>query len=101
MKMIVHATIPHEEFNNAVRDGSVGRKIGHILEETKPEAVYFTEYDGRRSAVMILNLTDASQIPSIAEPWFLTFKADVEFHPAMTPEDLSRAGLDTLGKKWT
>ncbi len=36
----------------------------------------------------------------VAEPWFLTFNAKVEFRIAMTPEDLSRASLDTLGKKW-
>ena len=28
-------------------------------------------------------------------------RADVEFHVAMTPEDLARAGLDALGKKWS
>lgn len=27
-------------------------------------------------------------------------EADVEFHVVMTPDDLKRAGLETLGKKW-
>jgi hypothetical protein len=35
-----------------------------------------------------------------AEPFFLQFNADVVFHPAMTPEDLKRGGLEALGKKW-
>jgi hypothetical protein len=34
------------------------------------------------------------QIPFFAEPWFLAFNASVEFHPAMTPEDLEKAGPD-------
>ncbi|MGH8709994.1 MAG: panthothenate synthetase [Burkholderiales bacterium] len=100
MRMLVQVKIPHEKFNAAVRDGSAGKKIKRILEETKPEAVYFTEYNGQRGAIMIINLDDPSKIPSFAEPWFLSFDADVEFHAVMTPEELGRAGLDELGKKW-
>ncbi len=48
MRMLLHAKIPHEQFNAAVRDGTAGQKLNNILEETKPEVVYFTEYDGRR-----------------------------------------------------
>ena len=47
-----------------------------------------------------MNLDDPSKIPALVEPWFLTFNADVEIRVAMTPEDLARAGLDALGKKW-
>jgi len=101
MRMLLHVRIPHESFNAAVRDGTVGTKLNRILEETKPEAVYFTEYGGRRGAVIIVDVADASKIPAYAEPWFLTFNADVEFHAVMTPDDLKKAGLDALGKKWT
>ena len=101
MRMLLHVRIPHEVFNAAVRDGSVGRKMKQILDETKPEAVYFTEYDGRRGAIMIINIDDPSEVPKFAEPWFLSFNADVQFHIAMTPEELGRAGLEKLGKKWS
>jgi hypothetical protein len=100
MRMLMHVKIPHKDFNAAVRDGSVGRKVGRILEDTKPEAVYFTEYNGQRGAIMIVNVADPSRVPGLAEPWFLSFNADVEFHIVMTPEDLGRSGLDELGKKW-
>jgi len=49
---------------------------------------------------MIVNMDNPSDVPRLAEPWFLTFNADVEFRVAMTPEDLGRADLDSLGKKW-
>jgi hypothetical protein len=49
---------------------------------------------------MIIDLKDASQIPSFAEPWFLNFDADCEFRVVMTPQDLEKAGLDKLGEKW-
>jgi hypothetical protein len=101
MKMLMQVKIPHREFNAAVRDGTAGQKLNRILEETKPEAVYFTEYDGQRGAIMIVNLEEASKVPAFAEPWFLTFNADVEFHAVMQPDELKRAGLDALGKKWS
>jgi len=72
-----------------------------ILDDTKPEAVYFTEQNGQRGAILVVNLVDPSQIPAFAEPWFLTFNADVKFQVAMTPEDLQKAGLEELGKKYS
>jgi hypothetical protein len=60
--------------------------------DLKPEAVYFTDGRGQRTAFLFLDMHDASQIPAIAEPWFLTFDANIEIHPVMVPEDLSRAG---------
>jgi len=34
-------------------------------------------------------------------PIFLNFNADCEFRIAMSPEDLGKANLDELGKKWS
>jgi hypothetical protein len=99
--MLVHVKIPHEPFNTAVKGGTAGTKMRRILDELKPEAVYFTEYQGRRGAIMIVSVDNPSEIPPISGPWFLTFNADCEFHLVMTPEDLARAGLDELGRKWS
>jgi hypothetical protein len=99
--MLLKVKIPHEEFNKAVRDGSAGNKLRRILEETKPEAVYFTEQNGQRGAILIVDVADPSKLPSFAEPWFLTFNADIEFRVLLTPEDLQKAGLEGLGKKWS
>ena len=99
--MLLIATLPHHTFNAAVKDGSVGAKMDKILNAIKPESVHFTEIRGKRTAVMIVDLPDASKITSLAEPWFLTFEADVQLHPVMTPEDLQRGGLDNLGKQWS
>lgn len=100
MRVLLKVTLAHEEFNAAVRDGSVGQKMQRILGEQKPEAAYFTEFDGKRTGLLIVDLPEASAIPSLAEPWFLTFKADVQIHPVMTPADLAKANLDAVGKKW-
>ena len=101
MRMLLNVKFSPEEFNQAVRDGSVGQKVRRILEDTKPEAVYFTEQNGQRGAILIIDLPDPSKVPAFAEPWFLTFKANVEFHIVMTPDDLQRASLEELGKKWS
>jgi hypothetical protein len=96
----MNVRFPHEQFNAAVKDGSAASKLNRILEAAKPEAVYFTEHCGKRGAVLVVDMPDASRIPALAEPWFLTFQADVDFRIAMTPDDLKKAGLDALGKKW-
>ena len=100
MRMLFQVKLPPEPFNSAVRDGSIGKKMKAILDDLKPEAVYFSEYDGCRGAIMIVNLDAPSQVPKFAEPWFLQFNANCQFHIVMSPEDLGKAGLEGLGKKW-
>jgi hypothetical protein len=100
MRFILHVSFPVEKFNRALLDGTAGKKIGQILEETKPEAAYFCAQGGKRGGYLVVNLTNASEMPRLAEPWFLRFDADVEFLPAMVPEDLQKSGLDEMAKKW-
>jgi hypothetical protein len=71
-----------------------------ILDAIKPESAYFTERDGHRGAILVVNLESASDVARLAEPWFLTFNTTFEYRIAMTAEDLGRAELDALGKKW-
>ena len=101
MRMLLHVKFPNEPFNSYVKEGTAGGKIQKILAELKPEATYFTETDGRRGGIMILDVPDPSRIPAIAEPWFLAFNATCELRIAMTPEDLGKSGMDTIGKKWS
>jgi len=100
MRVLMNVKIPHEAFNAHVRKGTAGSTLNKILDAIKPQAVYFTEHDGHRGAVLVVDMTDASQIPALAEPWFLAFNADVQFRIAMTPEDLKNSGLDEIAKKW-
>ena len=100
MRFLLHVSFPVEKFNEVVRDGVAHEKIGQILEETKPEAAYFTATDGNRSALLVVNMTNASDMPRLAEPWLLNFDASIEVLPVMTPQDLQQAGLDKLAKKW-
>jgi len=83
-----------------VRSGKVGELIGRVIDDIKPESIYFSEQDGHRGAVMIVDVPEPSAIPAIAEPWFLNFEANCEFRIAMTPEDLMKANLTKLAEKW-
>lgn len=100
MRFLMKITVPDEPFNEYVKDGSASEKMGRILGEIKPEAAYFVEMNGHRTGILIINMNNTSEMPALAEPWFILFKADVEFHPAMLPEDLANAHLMELGKKW-
>jgi hypothetical protein len=99
MRMLMKVMLPVEPFNASVRDGSAGAKIGRILEEIRPEAVYFTEDEGKRGAILIVDVPNPSRVPALAEPWFLTFNASVEFKIVMSPEDLKAAGLEKFAAK--
>jgi hypothetical protein len=101
MRVMMEVKMPHDKFNAAIKDGSASAKMGKILESNKPEAAYFTEVDGHRTGFLIVELSDPSKIPALAEPWFLTFNADVKIRVVMTPDDLKRSGLDEVGKKWS
>ena len=101
MRIIMHVSFPTDVFNAAVRDGSVGAKMQRILAQQKPEAAYFTDRHGERSGILVVHMQDNSEIPSFAEPWFLTFNAKIEMHPAMTPQELGGSGIEAMGKEWS
>jgi hypothetical protein len=92
MRFLLKVNIPVDSGNAAAKAGKLGATIQAILAELKPEAAYFTTDNGQRAGFLFLDLQDASQIPAIAEPWFLAFDATIDIHPVMLPDDLSRAG---------
>jgi hypothetical protein len=92
MRFLLKVNIPVDAGNAAAKAGKLGETIQSILKDLKPEAAYFTDDAGQRTGFIVLDMKDASQIPAIAEPWFLAFNASIELHPVMIPEDLAKAG---------
>lgn len=93
MRFMVEITIPTENGNATISNGTLPTLVQSILEELKPEAVYFSTVGGGfRGGYMVVNIDDASQIPAVGEPFFLAFNATVKLSPVMTPEDLMKAG---------
>jgi hypothetical protein len=90
MRFLFKISMPVEAGNAAAKNGF--QAIPAILEQQKPEAAYFIADGGRRTGILVMNMDDASQIPAIAEPWFLALNASIEVTPAMVPDDLRKAG---------
>jgi hypothetical protein len=91
-----------EAGNDLLRDPEFGKKMHELLTEVKAEAAYFTTICGSRGAFVVVNLNDASQMPAVAEPFFLWLKAEIDWYPVMTPEDLGKAApaIEAANKKW-
>jgi hypothetical protein len=102
MRFMVKAIWDVEKGNELARKGNLGKIAQTILEEIKPEAAYFLAQKGKRSAILFVNIDDASKIPAIAEPWFLALNASVEFKPVMKLVDLQKAGtsIEKAAKKF-
>ncbi len=71
--------------------------IQGTIERLRPEATYFGPEGGVRTAFIIFDLEDPSQIPSIAEPLFSKLNASVEMFPVMDRDDLQK-GLGQIGE---
>ncbi len=102
MRFLVKAQMDIDVANELARKGTLGSTIQSIVEDLKPEAAYFIAEDGTRTAILILDMDDPSQLPAVAEPLFLALKARVEAVPAMVAEDLAEAGpaIEQAAKKY-
>jgi len=102
MRFLVKATIPVEAGNALVRDPEFGKRMKNILGDIKPEAAYFALDNGQRTLYLVVELPDSSRIPAIAEPLWLALKANVEFIPAMSEKEFSKAGphIERAAKKY-
>ena len=89
MRMMMKVTIPIEAGNAAVRGGTLGTTMQKILADLKPEAAYFAEDNGQRTGFIFFDMKQSSDLPAIAEPWFLAFNASLTVRPAMTAEDIA------------
>ena len=100
MRMLMKVQMEVEAANRAISDGSWEQVIGRAMEELRPEAAYFTAQEGKRTGFIVFDLKDPSDIPSIAEPFFMSVNASIDISPVMTVDDV-RKGLEKAAARRT
>jgi hypothetical protein len=91
MRVLVRAMISTAAGNKMVKDPNFLKNLEDYIHKFNCEAAYFTEVNGNRTMVLVLDLPSPDMIPAIAEPLFQGFDANVEIHPAMNLDDLKKA----------
>jgi hypothetical protein len=94
MRVMLKVTVPVETGNQTIADGTLPKTMQAILGDLKPEAAYFLALDGKRTSLLFVDLADPSQIPALAELFFMAFNAEVDVYPVMNADDLAK-GLPT------
>ncbi len=96
MRMMLKAQLDTAAASKAIQEGRMPTVMQSMMEKLKPEAAYFGPDDGKRTAFIIFQMDDPSQLPAISEPLFSEFNARVEVFPVMDRDDLEK-GLSALG----
>jgi hypothetical protein len=94
---MVKFTIPTQETNPLVEDGSIGQSMQTMLGNLQPEAAYFCHVDGKRGGYLVANVGEGSELVTKIEPFFLQLGAEIETFPVMNADELG-AGLQSLGQ---
>ena len=95
MRTMMKIKMDTEAGSRAIEDGSLPQLMQETLGKLEPEAAYFAPENGVRTAFIVFDLQDPSQLPALTEPLFRTVKATVEFFPVMDREDLQK-GLQQI-----
>jgi len=96
MRMMMKAKMDTAATTKAIQAGRMPQVMQSTLEQLKPEAAYFGPDGGVRTAFIVFDMNDPSQLPSISETLFSEFNATVEIFPVMDRDDLER-GLSAIG----
>ena len=98
MRTLLKATLEVTAANKTIMDGNLPKIMQATMERIKPESAYFTTIDGCRTCLMVFDMKDPSEMPVIAEPFFMQLNAKVEFCPVMNADDLKK-GLEALQRQ--
>ncbi|MGA5416621.1 hypothetical protein [Streptomyces pseudogriseolus] len=95
MRVLLKATMDTEKTNELIRSGRMPDVMKEALDRLQPEAAYFGPLDGKRTALLVFDMTDSSELPPNGEPFFTEMNARIEVTPIMNADDLQR-GLSQL-----
>jgi hypothetical protein len=90
MRMMMKVQMDTEAGSRAIADGSMPQLLQETLGRLQPEAAYFGPENGIRTAFIVFDLQDPSELPSLSEPLFSAVKANIQMFPVMDREDLQK-----------
>ena len=93
MRMMMKVSIPIEFGNKCISEGYLQQTVMKFAERFHPESSYFIAEGGERTAMFYFDIKDSSEIPSVAEPFFMNLHAKVTITPAMNLDDM-RMGVE-------
>lgn len=96
MRMRLTVKMQTKAGNRAIEGGSMAKLIEATMDRIKPEAAYFHDQDGCRTATFYFDLKDPADIPSIAEPLFMGLEAEISMTPVMNADDLRKGLTDAM-----
>ncbi|WP_433887481.1 hypothetical protein [Streptomyces sp. CA-111067] len=88
MRVLLTVQMDTEKATKAIADQTLPDTLKSVFDRIKPEAAYFGTMEGLRTAYVVFDLKDASDIPSFAEPLFQKVGAKVNLMPVMNFEDV-------------
>lgn len=97
MRTMLKISIPTASGNLGVKDGSLPKTLVALQEDLQPEAAYFFPEIGKRAALFVFDMKDASQLAEIGERLWASLGAEVSMFPVMNAADL-KAGLEKTAK---
>jgi hypothetical protein len=97
MRMMLKAQMDTAAATKSIEAGRLPAVMQSMMEQLKPEAAYFGPDEGHRTAFIVFQMDDPSQLPAISEPLFSELGAKVQIFPVMDRDDLER-GLSALGQ---
>jgi hypothetical protein len=96
MRVLLNVTLDTAKTNQQIADGTIGKTLDGIMGKLQPEASYFYALNGARAMTLIVDAPDNASLPSLAEPFWLEFDANVVATPCMNADELGE-GLTRLG----
>jgi hypothetical protein len=97
MRTMMKIKIDTQAGSRMIADGSMPQLMQETLGRLQPEAAYFGPEGGIRTAFVVFDLKDPSELPSLTEPLFSKLNAQVEMFPVMNQEDLQNGLQQVAG----
>lgn len=86
---MIRVSIPTIQGNEMVKDPNFIKNMEEYIKNTNAESAYFAPYEGDRTAIFVIDVTSAEQVPKICEPLFM-LGGKVYCNLLMTIDDLKK-----------